>query len=332
MVNIEDYLGAGDHTHAFQSAVWDALSTGESIDVPRGQYWFPRSVVIPGSTGLQIRGSGWRTELFADAGLNDAILRFDSSEGEIRGFRLADVRLTGNHAEQNAGGGVLAAGAVQCFFDRVWFHGCYDYGLLTDKIAGLNLFGHHTRISDCLFDGGRASAGRGLGWWNLGTDENMIRDTDFEDLGGAADNETGAIIDQGGLTTMTGGAMVNNRYGYRVKDTGRVSISGTKFDGNQENAVVISGDECKVYGTTFLEGKAGKSYILMNNGGGNQISLNDFTTPDGAVMESMVRETGNSRENIVGGNVTKLRTPPSGNAYSRRQPTTGIWTGNIVRS
>lgn len=327
--------GTGDWSNTLQFAVSRQLETGQALDIPPGQYHLPRPVRIPSSVGLQWRGEGWRSELLAAPSLNGPMVEFDSADGEVRGFRMADLRLTGNHAEQAAGGGILAEGAVQCHFNRLWIHGCYDYAITIGKIEGPDLFGHHNRISDGLIDGGRASAGLGNGIVIVGSDENMIRDMDIEDMGTTGDPETGGVIDMGGLTTVTGGAMVNCEVGYRVKDTGRVSLNGIKFDGCKRYAVVISGDECKVIGATFLEGAEGEPYLLMNNGGGNQVVANDFTTPSNRAMRSAIQETGNSRENIVCGNVSKISKPASTNftraAYERRKPSTGEWHSNTTR-
>lgn len=325
-----DYTEAGAR---FRACIADCLEERQMMIIPGGSYEFETQVTIPSSFGLRIEGVSWMSELNAAPGLNKFIFEFDSSSGDVRGLTMKNFTINGNCATQSAGGGIWAAGAVESWFEKIHFFGCYNWGLVIDGIQAGG-FGHHNTIRDCLADGGSRSAGLGSGFMVASSDENVIEVNRLQDLGGricaAKGMEVGGIIDASGLNVYSKNNFVNCWDGLRVKDTERVRVAENNFDGCFGTSLILSSNRSKVMLNEFLEGKPGMSYIHMNNGIGNEIHSNGFTSPEHAVMRSFVRESGNSHLHKVIDNNGHLRAPLEHAAFERSLPTTGIWKRNTI--
>lgn len=326
--DVTEFSALGNASVAFNACVVACIADKVPMRIPGGTYTFSAPVVIPSSVGLKIIGSGWNTVLKSGNGLNDFVIKFDSTSGDIRGFSISDLMIDGNAGQQTSGGGIWARGAVQSFFEKVHFYNCYDVGLKLDGIQAGG-FGHHNRIEKCLFDGGSASLGEGIGLRIYASDENSIDRCDFEDLGGVG-TEVGAVIDQSGLNTYTACWFVNGKDGLRIKDTGRVRVVNCTFDGPSRHPLIISGYLCHVSGCTFLEGKSGYSYVWLNNDGGNIVTSNTFKIPNTG-MRSVVRESGATSNNTVTQNIFRFESGAAltNMAFEYNSPITGNWDDNF---
>lgn len=326
-----DYTEAGER---FSQCVLDCIEERQPMIIPGGAYEFHTSVRIPSSFGLNIQGVSWMSELNAAPDFNSYIFKFDTSAGDVRGAQFSNFTINGNCQTQNLGGGIDASGAVESWFEKIHFFGCYDWALIIGGIRKGNEFGHHNTIRDNLSDGGSISAGLGSGLLIRSSDENVIEDNRYQDLGGriaaAQGVEVGGVIDTAGLSVYDKNNFVNCWDGLRIKDTERVRVIANNFDGCSGTSLILSSNRSKVMLNEFLEGKPGQSYIHMNNGYGNKVSANGFTSPGHAVMRSFVRESGNSHGHQVTGNNGHLRANLEHAAFERSLPTTGIWKRNIV--
>jgi hypothetical protein len=335
--DVAEYVcdGTADQVQ-INTALADLGSTGGLVQLTPGTFNISASIVNAAGASFTLLGSGWGTILLAAASLNDYVIKFDSSTGEVRGARIGHLKVDGNAGSQTAGGGIWARGATQCLFEHLWLHRGYHAGLFLDGIQAGG-FGHHNRFMHSLVDGGSSSAGEGNGLYIVSSDENFIGFVDFEDCGGTGGTEKGAVKDTAGLNTFLGGTCVNGLDGIRVKDTGRVRIQDWVFDGVGRDAVIISGYRTAVQGCTFLEGGSVTdntySHILINNdaAGRNAVIGNTHTSPTApggnGQLRSFVRETGAADNNTVEGNSYHVD-GTLGTAKVERNSANGIWRHN----
>lgn len=242
--------GTTDDTAALQSAIDSATSSGVPVQLRPGTYLVGTLRV---SAPVTVLGSGiGRTTLKARNGLNGYVIAFSGgSPGRgIVAARFADLSIDGNGGGQTAGsasGGIRATGAVQCHFERLHVSSCLENGLSLQGIPG-GAFGHHNRVTGCLFDNsGAGSKGPGRGVELTSSDENFISSTDFEFLGGTGGTNSACVLDRAGLQIITGccfvGASGGNKtvHGVMIRDANRTQVVASKFDGVGGTGVFVAG-------------------------------------------------------------------------------------------
>jgi hypothetical protein len=261
-LNVKTVFGAAgngttDDTAAVQSAVSLAETAGGGVYVPPGTYKImsPLAVTAP----FTLLGAGQAATTFAVAsGVNDYLVKFTQGSGAITRARFADFTISGNAANQSAGGGISAVGAVNCFFERIHFTSCFNWGLALQAIPG-GAFGHHNKITACSFDNA-ANAGFGGGGWATSSDENFWTECDFQYLGGAAapvGSYPVMLLDQAGLQHIENCVFVGSRgsntdvIGYRAQSASQSKILGCTFDGVGGDNVFINGTDCLIEGCTM---------------------------------------------------------------------------------
>jgi hypothetical protein len=308
--------GTTNDAAAIQAAINAAISTGKPLLLDPGTAIIGTSLSI--NAALTIVGAGRAsTTLKAANGLNDYVITFTGGPNGVGiiGAHLSDFTIDGNSANQTAGGGIKANGAVQCTFERLHLTSCYDWGLIYGPITG-GAFGHHNRTINCLFDNAGTSAGYGGGATTTSSDENWFILCDFEFLGGASnpvDNNPVMLYDQAGLEYIVNCNFVsgyNNCIGVRIQNTKATKIVGCVFDGVAGDAVYIAAVNCLVSNNVFTgtgdNGSGGVSSVHTQYGVVNTIiSSNIFeSSANVANLRSHIREEqiGNSGPNIIEGN------------------------------
>lgn len=308
--------GSTDDATALQAAISAATSAKKPLLLSSGTAIIgtPLSISAP----ITIIGSGnAATTLKAKNGLNDFIIKFTGGTAGVGivSAMFADFTLDGNLANQTAGGGILANGAVQCVFERLHFTSCYNWGLELGPITG-GAFGHHNRVFNCLFDNSGTSLGYGGGAWATSSDENWFIACDFENLGGAsAPTGTSPIMlyDLAGLQCIMGCNFVggsNNCISIRIQNCKETKIVGSTFDGTAGDSVFLVANSCTITGNVFAgPGTVGSTPAsgihLEFNTHFNVISGNSLVTSDTTgKTRSLIREesTGGSGDNLLEGN------------------------------
>jgi hypothetical protein len=250
--------GSTDDTAAIQAAISLAETANGGVYAPPGTYKItaPLTVTAP----FTLLGAGEAATSFALAsGVNDYLVKFTQSSGAITRARFADFTISGNAANQSAGGGISAIGAVNCFFERIHFTSCYNWGLALQAIPAGGGFGHHNKITGCSFDNA-ANAGFGGGGWATSSDENFWSGCDFQYLGGAA-APVGSypvfLLDQAGLQHVEDCVFVGSRgsatdvIGFRSQSASQSKVIGCTFDGVGGDNVFINGTDALIEGCTM---------------------------------------------------------------------------------
>lgn len=309
-----DFVCTGtDDQDVIQQAI-DLVDAAPGKGVVRlldGQYVLSATLSIPPGVGLSLIGSGWGTVLKVADGANAYAITF-AGPGETRA-RFAHFKIDGNLFNQTGGGGINAAGAVECVFQHLHVSSCYQTGLFLGPQAD-TAFGHNNHVSQCLFDNADSSPGDGRGLHIQSNDENFIVASDFQFLGGVTGPAAG-IYDQAGTQKIIGCNFVGGGHGMpavRIQDCSATKVIGCNFDGVGGDGVFIAATNCVVQGSTFFGigviGTAGtySGIHLEYAATGNNITGNSFAsfTTNGAAR-SLIREesVGDSGNNAVTGNV-----------------------------
>ena len=308
--------GTTNDAPALQAAIDEAISSGRPLLLDPGIaiVGAPLSINAP----LTIIGSGKAsTTLKAANGLNDYVISFTGGAAGVGivSANFADFKIDGNSANQTAGGGIKADGAVQCTFERLHLNSVYDWGLKLGPITG-GAFGHHNRVINCLFDNSGGSPGFGGGAWTTSSDENWFLACDFEFLGGGSnpvDNNPVMLLDQAGLEyiincNFVGGS--NDCIGVRVQNTKATKIIGCTFDGTAGDGVYIAAIHCLIADNVFTgvgdNGSPGASAVHTQFGVVNTIITSNIfeSSANVANLRSFIREEqiGNSGPNLIEGN------------------------------
>ncbi len=308
--------GSTDDATALQAAIDAAIAAKKPLMLPPGTAIIGTTLTV--NSAVTVIGAGREaTTLKATASLNDYVITFNSGQNGVAivGAHLCDFTIDGNSANESAGGGIKADGAVQCSFERLHFTSCYDWGLKLGPMPG-GAFGHHNRVMQCLFDQGGLSAGFGGGVWTTSSDENWFISSDFEYLGGSS-NPIGSnpimFYDQAGLQHITGANFVaglHNCIGVRVQNAKDTKIVACTFDGIAGDSVFIAGTRCMIVGNMFTSpgdnGSAAASGVHLEfNTHYNVITGNVLETAVNAnKTRSLIREesTGGSGDNIITSN------------------------------
>lgn len=313
------FNGTTDDAPALQLAINAAISSGKPLALNPGTAIIGSALSI--NAPITIVGSGRRsTILKAKNSLNSYVISFTGGSAGVGiiGALLSDFGIDGNSANQTAGGGILANGAVQCSFERLHITSSYDWALKLGPITG-GAFGHHNRVVSCLFDQGGGSAGFGGGAWLTSSDENWFLATDFEYLGGATApvGPTPVMLyDQAGLQHIISCNFVqgsNNCIGIRVQNAFDTKIVSSTFDGLAGDCIFLVANKCIVSGNLITgPGDAGSQPAsgihLEFNTHFNVISGNSLETSNTIPgnVRSLIREegTGGSGDNLIEGNST----------------------------
>jgi hypothetical protein len=311
--------GSTDDTTPLQAAFDAAATTGKPLILPPGTAIV--GLTLPVDSPITVIGSGRRsTTLKAANGLNNYVISFSggSPGAGIVGAHFADFAIDGNSANQTAGGGILADGAVQCTFERLHITSSYNWGLKLGPITG-GAFGHHNRVMNCLLDQGGNSAGFGGGVWMTSSDENWLIGTDFEYLGGTSapvGSTPVMLYDQAGLQHIISCNFVqgyNNCIGIRVQNAFDTKIIASTFDGLAGDCIFLVANKCIVSNNLITgPGDAGSQPAsgihLEFNTHFNVISGNSLETSNtiAGQVRSLIREegTGGSGDNLIEGNST----------------------------
>jgi hypothetical protein len=252
--------GVTDDTTNMQAAINAAVAAGSTcLYVPAGTYLCgPLSISAP----LTIVGAGQAATIFKlKAASNDFQFKFGQAVNTaMTRARFTDFTLDGNGSNQTtAGGGILGAGAVNCFFERLHFTNEYNWGL---ELSGNGtLFGHQNRVLQCTFDNAVA-AGYGGGLYLTSCDENVIDGCDFQFLGGTAFPSTSFnypifLWDTAGLQLIRNCIFVGARgsnldvVGLAIDSANQTRVLGCIFDGVGGDCVYIKGTDNAVSDCLF---------------------------------------------------------------------------------
>lgn len=303
--------GGDDQVQINQALNEAAADGGGKVTLSSGTFHLNEPIAIPASQGLTLEGDGWGTVLRVAGGVDRYAVHFNGA-GDTR-VQLRDMTINANGGEQSAGGGVWAPGAVQCLFENLHVTDFYDTGIYLGPQAD-GSFGHHNRISNCLFDNTMTSLGDGTAIHMVSSDENFVMGCDFEYLGG----ETGraaAVYDQAGTQFVSMCNFVNGRPGLpaiRVQDTSSTKVVSCNFDGVGGDGVFLSASQCVVASNTFFGVGLGSTPGTVTGvhlefaARYNAITGNTLATAetDGAA-NSLVREDGDgdAGHNLFHGNV-----------------------------
>lgn len=250
-----DYITDGTADDVQIQQAIDAVETagGGEIYLKKGTYNLSASLEIALDKGLTITGSGYETILRVNNAVNDYAIKFvPTSEGVWASFRNFTIQCNGAN-QTTGGGGIYAAGAIECLFDNIWINEPYNYGLYLYQISDGN-FGHHNRVTNCLFDQGDNSSGEGVGILLQSNDENRIHNCEFQYMGGSASTiADAAIIDRTGLNTFTNCVFVEGGEGIRFQDASRGQVANCTFDSVHKNNLYLKGTEIIVANNLFYQ-------------------------------------------------------------------------------
>ena len=322
-----DYVCDGVADNVEIAAAIATLSTtyGGMITLSPGTFTLAASIGVTLEKGLHIRGSGYGTVLALANGVNDYAIKFTPPAAGIWA-KFSDFRIDGNAGNQTAGGGISAAGSLECIFDSLWFYKCYDWGIYLSALDDSPLtYGHHNKILTCHFDEGSQSAGIGQGVRITENDENVIDNCDFQYMGGTARSTYGAIHDQSaGLNTFSNNVFVSCYRGIMTQDSSRTRMTNNIFDLCKDHNLVLKGEELIAIGNQFYEpsdGNAGNaSAIFIDYYGHNTIMGNVLRShsTNGTTL-SLIRDEGNvsvgGRNMIMGNKFYIQGTLASGTMY-----------------
>lgn len=301
--------GVTDDRQALQDALDNAVAEDKILYIPPGTYLISGAISV--TARLAVLGAGWDTVIKLADNTNSYAFVYDGVF-DNRGF-IGYLKIDGNCAEQTAGGGIDAPGAVESLFEHVHFLNCFDYGL---RLAGFNggAFGHHNRVRNCQFDLTVNSDGVGGGIHLTSSDENYIVNNTFAFLGGAVNPRM--INDQAGMQLIEGNTFVGsqggttNVHGVHLESGGRTSVIANIFDGVGGDNIFVKGQNHLIANNRFTsigdQGTVAASGVHFEfEARGNVLSGNSFETSDGAAGDtrSYVREsTGDPGENTIIGN------------------------------
>lgn len=307
--------GIANDSAAIQAAIADSVSTGVPVYLSPGTYLINAPLAI--SQTVTIVGAGReKSTLKASASLNDYVIKFSGGATGVGivGARFADFTIDGNQTAQTAGGGILGDGAVQCVFERLKFHNCYNWGLKFGPITGSGT-GHHNSAIRCLFDADAASAGNGGGLWVTTSDENWVFACDFEGLGGSTvpgSEAVPAMIWQAdGLAFIQNCCFVGGNHdvnAIKVRNASFGRIHGCMFDGIQGDNVFVVGDGWTITGNTFTNvgkdtGTSAVSGIYLEVGANQNVVANNSLSTSTTVgrTASLLKESssGGAGANII---------------------------------
>lgn len=225
------------------AALTTAINTGPVVLSP-GTFTLNEPISVT-ATNPYVVGQGWSSVLKIADGTNDWGMIFTPGGDGVRGV-FANFTIDGNSTNQTAGGGIHARGAVQSEFHFIHFLNCYDAGLWLAAFPD-TAFGHHNKVTSCLFDATIASPGVGRGILVTSNDENYVR-SEFQFLGGTG-SPTYAVRDMSGLNTYHGSVFVGGRNdmgGIELRDGQRSKVVNCSFDGVSGTNVFVASSSAHI--------------------------------------------------------------------------------------
>ncbi len=253
-----DYIVDGTDDNIQIQAALDSVPDGATVFLLPFLYDIDAPIIVDILKGLHFMGSGWGTILKAKNGLNDYVIKFDTTDAGIWA-KFSNFKIEGNASNQTAGGGIYAEGSLECTFDNIWVHQAYNWGIFLYSISESPLnYGHNNRIINSVFDEGDDSPGIGGGVYMEHNDENHITNCDFQFMGGAGARADGladgyAIFDKAGLNTITGNAIVNCYNGIMVRDAGNTVVANNVFDRMRYVSLMLRGRQNTVRDNIFYQ-------------------------------------------------------------------------------
>lgn len=307
----------------------DAINTagGGILLLSPGTFNIAAHISISLGKGFTMRGSGWATILHAINGLSDDVIQFSPPSSGIWA-EFADFKIECNGAQQTAGNGIYAKGALQSSFHHLWINQPYMNGLYLYQ-DGNGGTGHHNRITNCLFDQGNVSpSGDGRGLRIEASDENTVSFCDFESNGRAAAGEPNQLFDMSGLNNFLGDVFVGGETGIKIQGNNS-HIIGCTFDGTVRHSIRINGTKNVISGNNIFNpgiGSGSPIYdgIIVDNVGGNLVTGNTFLS-DNTGSRSGINFANGATGNLAEGNTFTAQ----GNGWGTGAIIPG--SGNIVR-
>ena len=309
-----------------QAAINSLPAAGGKILLKQGTYNISAPIIVSLAKGFVLEGEGWTTVLFAVDGLNGNIITFNPTSSGIW-CRIAHLKIDHNGANQTAGNGIFAKGAIQCVFDSLWFTRPWGNGvhLFQDGNGGT---GHHNRFIGCLFDNGNVTnGGDGRALRLEASDENMVVNCDFESNGRHGATEPNHIYDRSGLQHIVGSVFVGGETG--VKLEGSYSrVIGCMFDSQSNHAIRLNGGGNIISSNTIY--KPGINIVSPTYDGvwvdniSNAVIANNVFLSDSTGTRSGVNFANGSTNCLCEGNMFLTQ----GSGYGTSAVIVG--TGNVV--
>jgi len=306
-----DYVCDGTADNVQIQAAIDALPAGGGkVALSEGTFNLAATINIDETNaqkGITLEGQGYGTILHVNNSTNIYAITFiPDTAGIWATFR--DFYIQCNGANQTTGGGgIYAAGAIECLFDNIWVNEPFNYGIHFYEV-GVGVFGHHNRITNCLFDQGDNSSGEGVGIHFQSNDENRVTNCEFQYMGGAAETYAPvAILDRTGLNIIANNVFVSGKEGIRILDASRTIISTNIFDSVVRTNIYLKGRELLVSGNIFYQPQLAATdntynVVRVDFYGKNNVSNNFFKSNETASKtRSFIHDDG-SGQNIYANN------------------------------
>lgn len=311
VLNAADY---GNNGTAIQTAINKLPSTGGTVFVPLGTWNLSAPLTVPATilSGFKLVGAGWGTILALANSVNDYALKFLGAATGLFGAEISHLKIDGNCANQNSGGGIDANGATNCLFDNLWIHAAYNDCIHIHNGTLTGGFGIQSYVMNCLFDNGSGSGGNGRGLSLDSTDQCIVIGNVFRELGGTGGSDAFCIRDQNGLARVIGNIFTNNlganQGGGGIKSYSNfISIIGNQFESLAAGNVVLLGNKHIVSGNQFLNigkgaGVANSAAGIYTNSNYSIISSNYFNSDGSGVTngtEAFIYLDSNTTGNII---------------------------------
>jgi len=338
VLNANDY-GAG--ATGIQNAINKLPATGGTVFMPSGTYTLSAPLTVPATvtSGFRLIGAGWGAILALANSVNDYPIKFLAGTSGMLGAELASFKIDCNGTHQNAGGGIDANGATNCSFHHLWIHAPYGEGIHIHNGTLIGGFGVQSFVETCLFDAGNTVSGNGRGLSLDSTDQIMISDCVFREMGGTSGSDADCIRDNNGLCSVMGCIFTNNNSanqgGGGIKTYSNFSrIVGNQFESLAGGSIILLGNKHIVSCNQFLN--IGKAAGTVNSAAGiytnsnfSTISDNYFNSDGSGTngTQAFVFLDDNTTGNIVDGN--QFDTSNGGSGYVNVR--LGANTSNNIR-
>lgn len=303
--------GSTDDTTAVQAAFTAAVATGGRVYFPTGTY-LCTTITVTGD--VSVHGSGWASIVKLKNATNAYLFVLERPTSGAIKADFADLTLDGNAPNQTAGGIIDGRNVQQSTFDQIHFRSAWDVCLWLRNRADGSGYGHHNRVTRCLFDGLSDTSGANQQGIRLqSSDENYIAFCDFENWGGLAatpGSEPYAIKDWSGLQKILSNVFVGGQEAIRLQDCSATRVIGNTFDGNGRAGVHVSGSKNVVLGNLFSDGSGATgatgswAQLEIDNSSSAVVVSNIFTVQSTGIVRNAVREYGSSsNKSLISDNV-----------------------------